>query len=161
MLDQRQPQEQTSWAMPAGACLDKIRSSDASWVSVRLLRKAAAAVVVPGVVLLNCICVCVPSAAAPSTERHAHCRDAQRSNHQGTTPHPFSGSCPHCDHVQVGATKTDSGAAIVPSLYSVTTAFLSHVATPDATTATLRRPLAVVHSPPTLALLRQKCVLLI
>jgi hypothetical protein len=37
---------------------------------------------------------------------------------------------------------------------------LSQILTPDTAGTTLRRPLAV-HSPPALALLRQKCVLLI
>jgi hypothetical protein len=96
---------------------------------------------------------------------HAHCNpgdDAHRSSHQGTAPdHRSSGACPHCDHAQTAAVKTDNGAAAPAARQLVINVILPHIVTAENRGAMLRRPLAVVHSPPALALLRQKCVLLI
>jgi hypothetical protein len=63
--------------------------------------------------------------------------------------------------VHAAAANTDSTAAVGAASLAVTHAILPQVVTPQSIRATLRRSLAVIHSPPALALLRQKCVLLI
>lgn len=129
-------------------------------------RSALASLGVAGIVLLNCVCVCSPSAMAePTPGAHAGCTGddgTSRSSHPGTAPHhQSSGSCPHCDHAQVVAAKTDGGPALATALQVLWSAILPHLVTPENAPPTLRRPFAVVHSPPSRALLRQKCVLLI
>jgi len=130
------------------------------------LRSAVASLNVAGIVLLNCVCLCAPSAAAePAPAAHAGCNDdrgSSRSGHNGTAPHhQSSGSCPHCDHARLAAAKTDNGAAVAAAFQPMMSAMLLPIVAPENAAVMRRRPLAVVHSPPSRALLRQKCVLLI
>lgn len=132
------------------------------------LRAALASVLIPSIVLVNCVCPC---AAAASESRlpvssHLGCHDRSdgpKSSHHGTpVPHdPSSRACAHCGQGQFAAANTDSTTAVGAGSLPFTYAILAHVVTPQNVRATLRRPLAVIHSPPALALLRQKCVLLI
>jgi hypothetical protein len=144
--------------------------SGSDFYTMPSLRAAIASLVVPGIVLLNCACLCSPSAAAqfrrlPVSATHPHCRgsdDSAPSHHQRSVPHDSSsGQCPHCDHAQVSAATADNGTGLLVAPQLLTGVLALRIVTPERASATLRRPIAVIHSPPALALLRQKCVLLI
>lgn len=134
---------------------------------MRALSGLVASLIVLGMTPLKCACLCstlafaqvAPSGAPPA---HDHCK--AQSAHPGDehrTPENPSRSCPHCDHVRAPAsTVVASAGLLVPGL-SVTSVLPLQTAVPENLPATLRHGRAVIHSPPPLALLRQKCVLLI
>lgn len=133
------------------------------------LRRAVASLVVPGIVLLNCACLCSLSAAiAPHVERasaHTHCHGGDESGaptHHGAPARGVPGPhCPHCDHVQVSAAVADSANGLSAAPLLSFGVLPPHIAVPTAAEVAQKRSRAVGHSPPALAVLRQKCVLLI
>jgi hypothetical protein len=137
------------------------------------LRAFVASALIPGIVLFNlfnCTCLCSPSAGAQSRQSVAassrvRCRGgdgAPGSSQHGRLPHdPSSGACPHCDHAQVVAAKGDNGTGLLAAPQLPSSMPLVRIVAADEASAPRRRPIAVIHSPPALALLRQKCVLLI
>lgn len=129
------------------------------------LRRAATSLIVPGIALLHCLCVCSPSVAAqperapsPLHDCHGGSRDP---SHQRPAQDHSSRACPHCDNAQVAKAETDGDAATAAAAQFVAAATLLDLLPAGGSGATLRFPHQFAHSPPALSLLLQKCVLLI
>lgn len=147
--------------------LDRGKAKGSDRRTMPSLRAVIASLVIPGVVLLNCACVCSVATAPPmaGSDDHSHCRASGESggteHHRSPDPDTPSRQCPHCDHAQVTAALADSGSGAVAAPPLLISALPAASGGADSVSLFLKRPRAVVHSPPPLALLRQKCVLLI